>query len=585
MGRRARGTPAAATGLSLSAETPEPGWPDAFAAELNPTLQGLTEFLSFSPSDGRIWLDNQRMVLLHAGAFGAIRREIIQALGLAAGEAALRRIGHVQGERDAALIRQRWRNQHPRTQRAAGPWLHTLEGFAKVRTLQYEYDPDDGAFRAEFLWSDSVEADEHLAAFGVSDHPCCWTLCGYATGFSSVMQGRQIQFREVECRCTGAPRCRVIARPVEEWDDAEAVPDTGFPATLAAPPVSAQRPGLPAMIGRSPAFLAARRLLEQVAPTDATVLLRGESGVGKELFARTLHGLSARCDRPFIAVNCAAMPDELVEAELFGVERGAFTGATASRPGRFERADGGTLFLDEISLMGPAAQGKLLRALQEREVERVGGTRKLRVDVRVIAASNVDLWPEVQDNRFRPDLFYRLNVFPIDLPPLRSRRDDVPALLDHFVGVYATLHNKRVGGFTRAATRVLYSYAYPGNVRELQNLVERGVICVRDGGLIDSADIFRPGEETAGHALALGVDGRLERQHRTVVDEAPDNAVPMALHSPASLDDIERNLCQAALQKCNGNVSAAARRLGMTRPALAYRLRRWGIRPEAKAAM
>ena len=142
--------------------------------------------------------------------------------------------------------------------------------------------------------------------------------------------------------------------------------------------------------------------------------------------------------------------------------------------------------------------------MQEREIERVGGTRKLRVDVRVIAASNVDLWPEVQANRFRPDLFYRLNVFPIDLPPLRARRDDVPALLDHFVGVYSTLHNKRVAGFTRAATRALYSYDYPGNVRELQNLVERGVICAGDGGLIDAADIFRPGEETAGHGPGAG---------------------------------------------------------------------------------
>lgn len=561
--KRTRGAPAAE--LALAAETP--GWTDAFAAELKPTLQGLTELLSFSPADGRIWLDNQRMVLLHAGAFGAMRREIIQALGPQRGEAVLRRIGHVQGERDAALIRQRWRNQHPMAQRAAGPWLHTLEGFAKVRTLHYEFEPGDGRFRAEFLWSDSVEADEHLAAFGIAEQPGCWTLCGYATGFSTVMHGHQIVFREVECRCTGAPRCRVIARPAEEWDAADAAPQATPFAPLAPRPYTAARPGQPDMVGTSAAFLKARRLMEQVAPTDATVLLRGESGVGKELFAKTLHRLSARCDRPFVAVNCAAMPDELVEAELFGVERGAFTGATASRAGRFERADGGTLFLDEISLMGAAAQGKLLRALQEREIERVGGTRKLRVDVRIIAASNIDLWPEVQANRFRPDLFYRLNVFPIELPPLRARREDVPALLDHFAGVYATLHNKRMAGFTRAASHVLYKYDYPGNVRELQNLVERGVICTDGGEPIDTAHIFHAGEP-GGDVLGLGDNGQLARR-------APSP------ERPGTLEDIERDLCRAALQECNGNVAAAARKLGLTRPTLAYRLRRWGIAPAA----
>lgn len=559
--------------------SPPPAWTDMPAALLRPKLQGLTDFLSFSPGDGRIWLDNQRMVLFHASAFGAMRREIIAALGLDKGRDALRRIGYAQGKRDAELIRQRWRNEHPMAQAAAGPRLHTLEGFAKVRTLHYEYDAADGAYRAEFLWSDSVEADEHLTAFGVSDRPACWTLCGYAAGFASTMQGRAIVFRETECRCTGAAQCRVTAKPAAEWsdeapfvttpeDDAPTHP-AGYPATY---PATLSRG---AMVGCSPGFLAARRLLEQVAPTDATVLLCGETGVGKELFATTLHSESKRAAGPFIAVNCAALPGELVEAELFGVERGAFTGATAARAGRFERADGGTLLLDEIGLMTLAAQAKLLRALQDREIERLGGTRRQPVDVRVVAASNVDLWTEVQANRFRRDLFYRLNVFPIQLPPLRSRRDDIPALLEHFLGHYAALHGRRVRGFSSAAMRALLNYEYPGNVRELQNLVERGVISADSGALIETAHIFRPGEQGAGRSFTVGSEGRLRPADGAAEAE---QAAPV-LHPGVKLGELERSICREALQACGGNVAAAARRLGLTRPTLEYRLRKWGIAP------
>jgi two-component system, NtrC family, response regulator HydG len=552
-----------------------PAWTDMPAALLRPKLQGLTDFLSFSPGDGRIWLDNQRMVLFHASAFGAMRREIIAALGLDKGRDALRRIGYAQGKRDAELIRQRWRDEHPMAQAAAGPRLHTLEGFAKVRTLHYEYDAADGAYRAEFLWGDSVEADEHLAAFGVSDRPACWTLCGYAAGFASTMQGRAILFRETECRCTGAAQCRVTAKPAAEWPDEAPIvtpPEDGAPPRPDGYPMM---PSRGAMVGCSPGFLAARQLLEQVAPTDATVLLRGETGVGKELFATTLHRLSKRGSGPFIAVNCAALPGELVEAELFGVERGAFTGATVARPGRFERADGGTLFLDEIGLMSLAAQAKLLRALQDRAIERVGGTRHQPVDVRVVAASNVDLWTEVQANRFRRDLFYRLNVFPIELPPLRARRDDIAALLEHFLGHYAALHGRRVRGFSSSAMRALLNYEYPGNVRELQNLVERGVISAGRDASIETAHIFRPGEQGAGRSFTVGSEGRLRP-----ADGAPEATSPPAVIAAGlKLGELERSICQEALRACSGNVAAAARRLGLTRPTLEYRLRKWGIVP------
>ncbi|WP_244571369.1 sigma 54-interacting transcriptional regulator [Mesorhizobium carmichaelinearum] len=228
-----------------------------------------------------------------------------------------------------------------------------------------------------------------------------------------------------------------------------------------------------------------RHLLEKVAATDATVLFSGESGVGKELFSQQLHALGRRAARPFIAINCAAIPDNLVESELFGVEKGAFTGATASRAGYFERASGGTLFLDETSTLAYSAQGKLLRALQERTVERVGGQRSIPVDVRVVAASNVDLAAEVAAGRFRSDLYFRLCVFPITIPPLRERRDDIPLLMAHFLRLYCQRHGRTLSGFTRRATDVLLKYDYPGNIRELQNLIERGVVYADDGGQID----------------------------------------------------------------------------------------------------
>jgi two-component system response regulator HydG len=322
-------------------------------------------------------------------------------------------------------------------------------------------------------------------------------------------------------------------------------------------------------------------------------LLRGESGVGKELFATSLHQLSPRRDKPFVAVNCAAIPEDLVEAELFGVERGAFTGATASRPGRFERADGGTLFLDEIGLMSMTAQAKLLRALQEQEIERVGGTRGIRVDVRVVAATNVDLWDEVREHRFRRDLFYRLNVFPIDLPPLRSRRNDIPLLIDHFTAFYAGQYDKRVKGLTSAALETLLNYDYPGNIRELQNLIERGVICAPEDGLIDRGHIFRQGETLARQTFVLGHQGRLLSSETIPSDRiATDVLIPEAgpvrsavLPPGRSLEDMEKTVCRTTLGQCGGNVALAARRLGMTRPTLEYRLRKWGLSPNRNRSL
>jgi two-component system response regulator HydG len=250
------------------------------------------------------------------------------------------------------------------------------------------------------------------------------------------------------------------------------------------------------IIGASPAFRRMMTLVEQVASSSATVLIQGESGTGKELVARAIHDRSARTSKPFVAVNCAALPETLLESELFGYERGAFTGAAGRKEGRFE------LFLDEVADLSTVTQPKILRVLQEGEFERLGGTRSLRVDVRVVAASNQDLAQMVRDKRFREDLFYRLNVITVHVPPLRERREDIPVLAQHFLRVYGAKNNRKLEGLTDDALRRLEAYAWPGNVRELENVIERGVVLAR-GTQVDLPDL--PPEIAGATPLPEGV--------------------------------------------------------------------------------
>ena len=253
-------------------------------------------------------------------------------------------------------------------------------------------------------------------------------------------------------------------------------------------------------MGRSPAFLKATGLLRKAAATQVTVLLSGETGVGKERFARALHALSPRATKPFVAVNCAALPGNLVESELFGTEKGAYTGADTARAGRFERAHGGTLFLDELGELPLPAQAKLLRVLQDGQVERLGGTQPRQVDVRLVAATHVDLLDAVRAGRFRQDLYYRLNVYPIRIPPLRERLDDIEAFAQHLLQRFATQHDKHISGFTDHALLALRGYDWPGNVRELENLIERGVILADPGQPVDTPPPLSRAPARHGHA-------------------------------------------------------------------------------------
>jgi len=378
----------------------------------SPTPAELTDCLFFSPEDGRIWLNDQRLLLLHSSSFGALRREVIERRGVEQARGLFTRTGYASGARDARLIRERWPHADAAAVFRAGTHLHTLEGMTKVEPLHFKFDADSGFYEGEFLWHHSCEADAHVGAYGIGQDPVCWTETGYAIGFVSGLFGQLVIFREVECRGMGHSSCRVVGKTAEQWGDVEQDlrylnVSSAITHTAAAPArhrpvdhVADSSPSQP-MVGASAAFNAAMQALQRVALTPATVLISGESGVGKEMFARQLHQLSRRHDGPFVALNCAAIPDTLIEAELFGVERGAYTGATPSRPGRFERAQGGTLFLDAITCLSLAGQSKLLRALQEREIERVGGVHGIKVDVRVVAATNIDLRKAVAEGPFR----------------------------------------------------------------------------------------------------------------------------------------------------------------------------------------
>ena len=321
------------------------------------------------------------------------------------------------------------------------------------------------------------------------------------------------------------------------------------------------------IVARSPKMQEVLATVERVAPTNSTILLGGESGVGKDMIARALHQHSHRVSGPFVKINCTAIPENLLESELFGYEKGAFTGAVSSKPGKFELADKGTIFLDEIGDVPGTTQVKLLRVLQDREFERLGGTKTLKVDVRVVAATNQDLRAALEQGTFREDLYYRLNVVPINLPPLRERKADVPYLVDHFIERFVRESGKPIKGITPAAQKMLMEFHWPGNVRELENIIERAV-SLSAGAMLDVADIrldlspSRPGgADIASFTMSPG---------GTTAFPPPG----------VTLEQFEDEMIKEALRRAGGNKSQAARLLGLSRNALRYRLAKMGLPDE-----
>jgi len=557
-----------------------------------PDIQDLAKRLRFAPQQGRIWLDDQRMMLMHISNLGSLRQELIEGMGKERARGLITRIGYQAGARDAQMTRRVRANRSTFDDFLAGPQLVSLEGIVFCEPLGLHIDVEKGEYFGDFHLVDCAEAEAHIASYGIGNEGVCWMLVGYACGFTSAFMGRAILWREVECRSMGHEKCRVIGKPVEEWEDAEddlrflqigdfvkwSTSDTSAANKTAAGISPRQAEGTSnafGMVGISSGFNTVVHMVKKVAPTEATVLFLGESGVGKEIFAHNLHQLSDRKEGPFIAVNCAAIPEHLMESELFGVEKGAFTGATASRPGRFERADGGTLFLDEIGTLSFTAQGKLLRAIQQGEIERVGDSKTRKVDVRLIAATNVNLREEVKAGRFREDLFFRLNVFPIKVPPLRQRRDDIPLMMNWFLQRFSKKHRKSITGFRERAVDALVNYDWPGNVRELENMIERAVILAEDGGALDLSHLFTSGEEIDVSSFTINKTGRIELNSDGETTE-PSLAASKIMIS-TSLEEAEVSVLRSALKNCNGNLSKAARLLGISRAKFAYRLQKNGI--------
>lgn len=567
-----------------------------------PDISDLAERLRFDPSGGRIWFDQRRMFLMHSRSFGELRREVISEFGLKAARGLLTRIGYLSGTIDAKLANKVRSDRDDFDAFSTGPQMHALLGIVQVECIAFEMDQEKGKFYGEYLWHDSVEDECHIRDYGLSDYEACWMQIGYASGFTSAFLGRPALFREVECASKGSKHCRIVGKPIQEWDDPERdlhfihgvgldtsewqnrSKNTNSDTQESAPPST---PGVfiptkepftnEKFVGTSAGFRTVKHFVDKVSGTDATVLLMGESGVGKEVFAQYLHRQSNRHSKPIIAVNCAAIPENLLEAELFGVEKGAYTGASASRPGRFERADAGSIFLDEIGTLSLSSQGKLLRVLQEGELERVGATDVRKIDTRVIAATNVDLEAAVEEGTFREDLYYRLSVFPIHIPPLRDRRADIPLLLEHFLKKFTSKHGKTITGYSEKAISALFTYEWPGNIREMENMVERGVILAEEGEHIDFSNLLLRKSHTPTNVFSMGENGDLNdlfqsgHSYGEPAHESP-TGVEEILNSGLTFPEIESRLLLAAVDQADGNLSAAARKIGLSRAQLAYRL-------------
>ncbi|MFT5722438.1 MAG: transcriptional regulator with PAS, ATPase and Fis domain, partial [Motiliproteus sp.] len=402
--------------------------------------------------------------------------------------------------------------------------------------------------------------------------------------------GRSILFKETQCRGSGAEHCRIVGKTAEEWEDREEQEKFLFPDPIIEKLFSLQNELselkdnirqqdqehlLCESVGRSNAFKNVCTLVAKASKSRVTVLLLGETGVGKEVVAKSLHMGSDRADKAFVAVNCAAIPPDLIEAELFGVEKGAYTGATSSREGKFERANQGTIFLDEVIELSAHAQATLLRVLQEGELERVGDNRTRRIDVRVLAATNENLEEAVREGRFRADLFYRLNVYPIHIPPLRDRVEDIPLFVEYFLEKYQSVYNKRIQGVSDRAMQAFIEYKWPGNIRELENIIERGIILTDNNENIGLNSLFPSLNEPSHPLNMIDKKGFLSEELLSSAQADGDDWMDHLLESDDfDLEQFNEILISKSMERAEGNVSKAARSLGLSRPALAYRLKK-----------
>ena len=558
---------------------------------MNPDELKLLELLKADKETGVIRFKHRRMLIFDADALGLLRKELIETLGLERARRLLTRFGYACGYRDALTSKKLFHWQSDADWLAAGPRLHTLEGIVQARLLRLQMDKGGGVFEAEAEWLHSYEAEQHLKHLSHSDSPVCWTLTGYASGHTSAVFGSEVCCFEKECVGQGDARCLVEGRATTEHSDQmRALVEYHRPDNINAEfrrllddleqrekELAAHEEKVKAlesqvlylqetineeynfgeMVGASPAFKKVVQGVEKVAWSDSTVLICGETGTGKELIAHAIHARSSRNNRPLITVNCAALPAGLVESELFGHEKGAFTGAIQRKLGRFQVADGGTIFLDEVGELPLETQAKFLRALQQGEVERLGGTQTIKVNVRVLAATNRPLEQLVAEGKFRSDLFYRLNVFPIILPPLRERREDIALFANYFAQKFRARLNKKISSIDSASLERLQDYAWPGNVRELEHVIERSV-------LLAEGEI-------------LSVDWLLGREERSSTKVA---AVPASTRL-RTLEEMERDHIVEVLRRTQGAVAGkggAAEILDLPPSTLRDRMKKLGLK-------
>lgn len=533
----------------------------------------LSELLEPDPDGGVLRFAGQRALLLDAVAMGLLRDYLHASVGAAAMRAVLTQFGFAHGWRMAEALRESHPSASVAELLAAGPRVFALQGLFLAQPAGVRLGGPSGTTLLA-----SYEAEQHLLHLGRSEESVCWTICGLLSGFTSRLSGESIYVLEDRCLGMGQGACHLVGRTREEWGEDHAddlvfyerdrlhdcleVSLNRVTESLKAAEAKLHRhrkalvhvvPELDAPLGivaRSKPMQLVVALARRIATVDATVLITGESGVGKERIARLLHDESTRSGGPFIAVNCGAISETLLESELFGHARGAFTGAVSDRPGLFEAANGGTLLLDEIGEVSPAVQVKLLRVLQEREVRRVGENRSRSVNVRVLAATNRDLVAEMAGGSFRSDLYYRLKVVQLHVPPLRDRPDDVLPLARVLLAESAVRMVRPVTGLSSRAADQLLRYPWPGNVRELANAMER--------------------------AVALAPSGRVE------LDDLPE-AVRLAGPGPLvvtggvrPLRDVEKEYILAALDQNDGHQTRTAKQLGIGTATLYRKLKKYG---------
>ncbi len=532
------------------------------------------EILELDPEGGVIRFAGQRALLLDAVAMGILRQYLVDNFGLTAARAVLTQFGFAHGWRMAEAMQKEFNWTNNDEWRRAGPRIHTLAGL--FRTQPGSEDP---LSKEGVTLLASYEAEQHLLHFGRSDSPVCWTICGLTSGYVSHTTGKEIYVLEDRCLGGGHAACHLLGRTREEWGDERAEELTFFDqgrleecldvslsrvtATLKATEVKLQerRKVLVRVVRdvEEPLGIVAKssrmqhvvELARRVAKVDATVLITGESGVGKERIARLVHDESTRAAGPFIAVNCGAITETLLESELFGHKRGAFTGAASDRHGLFETANHGTLLLDEIGEVSAGMQVKLLRVLQEREIRRVGESKSRAVDVRVLAATNRDLAHGVADGAFRQDLYYRLKVVELHVPPLRDRRDDILPLARVLLADAAARMGRKISGLVPGAVDQLLRYEWPGNVRELENAMERAV------------------------ALARGTRVELEDLPEEIRQAFPRPVVDRGTVQP--LSEVEKEYIIAVLELNGGNQTRSAEQLGIGSATLYRKLKKYGL--------